>query len=361
MIHIFYELIQIALGKSSSLSKVPTTSEWKMLFELAQMQTLVGVLYPALEKLPIEQKPPKSILLQWFVLTERIISINKSVNIETGELSQELLKDGFKNVIMKGQGVGLLYPNPMLRMSGDIDVWVVGHRKSIIDYVQRSGIREQIVYHNITYQRFTNTPVEVHFTPSWFNCYFYNRRLQKFFKEEFNECLRHKVSLAGCSEVVSVPTKRFNAVFILQHIYRHLFGDGIGLRQLMDYYYVIQLGFTAEERIEYSKVLKYLGMYKFCGAVMYIMNTVFGMKANELPIPMDVEEGKYLLDEIMRAGNFGKYDPRIVHPENESKFHSFFRITKQVLHHVSHYPSEVFWSPIYRFWHYFWRKYNGWL
>ena len=357
----FFELIHIALGKSSSLSKSPSVTEWNLLFELAQQQTLVGVLYAALEKLPADQKPPKQVLLQWFMIKERIVSLNKQINNEVCELSQELAKDGFRNVIMKGQGIGLLYPDPLLRTPGDIDVWVEGDRKHIINYVQRLGNREQIVYHNITYHRFSNTEVEVHFTPSWFNSYVHNQRLQVFFKEGFEDCLKNKVQLVGCPTDICVPSKRFNSVFILQHIYRHLFGDGIGLRQLMDYFYVIQSGFSEEELIEYQRVLKHLGMYKFTCAVMYIMSVVFGMDEKQLPLPIDIKEGQYLLEEVMRAGNFGKYDPRIYHPHNENKLHSFFRITKQVLHHVAHYPSEVVWSPIYRFWHFFWRKFNGWL
>ena len=36
-----------------------------------------------------------------------------------------------------------------------------------------------------------------------------------------------------------IPTVEFNIIFQLTHIYSHLMNEGIGLRQLVDYYYVL--------------------------------------------------------------------------------------------------------------------------
>ena len=38
---------------------------------------------------------------------------------------------------------------------------------------------------------------------------------------------------------IAIPTVEFNLIFQLTHIYAHLMNEGIGLRQLLDYYYVL--------------------------------------------------------------------------------------------------------------------------
>ena len=57
----------------------------------------------------------------------------------------------------------------------------------------------------------------------------------------------------------------------------HFFFEGIGLRQMIDYYYLLRRGFTEEERKETVRVLKYTNMERFARAVMYVMHDVLGL------------------------------------------------------------------------------------
>lgn len=45
---------------------------------------------------------------------------------------------------------------------------------------------------------------------------------------------------------ITVPTLSFNVIYILSHLYRHVFTEGIGLRQLLDYYFVIEKFFSKQ-------------------------------------------------------------------------------------------------------------------
>lgn len=47
-----------------------------------------------------------------------------------------------------------------------------------------------------------------------------------------------------------------------------------------------------------QKELKYLGLWKFAGAVMYIMKEVFGMKESKLIVPPNEKYGKFVLNEV---------------------------------------------------------------
>lgn len=43
--------------------------------------------------------------------------------------------------------------------------------------------------------------------------------------------------------------------------------------------------------------LKYLGLWKFVQAVMFVMKEVFGLSEDRMIAPMDEREGRFLLDE----------------------------------------------------------------
>lgn len=69
-------------------------------------------------------------------------------------------------------------------------------------------------------------------------------------------------------------------------------------------------------------------------------------------------EGKFLPDEIMKAGNFGKYDDRIKHGGTQTQ-HAWEK-TKHNLRLLAHYPGEVLWEPFFRVYHWIWRRFELW-
>ena len=71
------------------------------------------------------------------------------------------------------------------------------------------------------------------------------------------------------------------------------------------------------------------------------------------------KDGQFLLDEIMKAGNFGKYDERNKHRQN--RWANGLQNLKRNLRFVSRYPQEVCWMPAWKLWHWCWRKRKGYL
>lgn len=166
-----------------------------------------------------------------------------------------------------------------------------------------------------------------------------------------------------------VPTVEFNAVYQLVHIYRHLFNEGIGLRQLLDYYFVIekfaQEGQTPMYKNEVLKQMKRFGMERFAGAMMYVLKKAFAMPDEYLLCDANKKEGRFLLEEIMIAGNFGHHDPRMETLEVKKGKTTYqvkraWRRVKRNMHFVGSYPAEVMWEPIARIEHLVWRKLRLW-
>ena len=424
---LFFELLQVAIGNRQRLSYTPSAEEWNDLYALARKQTMVGIAFRGVELLPKEQRPDKALLRRWGMATERIKAKNVELNSKTLVVANKFLCDGFPGIVLKGQGIAKLYndndndnvdendnenskssslkvcanrmqnqaslnyaevqpklnnvvvtahspytlnskqePLSHYRTSGDIDIWLKGERKEVIDYVRRHVPNCKAVYHHVDFPVVKGLDIEVHFTPTWMNSPITNRRLQWF----FDECAEHsvlnvnddddendndKLTAHRYTEIPS-PSLVFNRVYILVHIYRHLFAEGIGLRQLLDYYYVLRQGFTEEERDETMATLRSLKMQRFAGAVMWVLQHVFAMDDRYLLTAPDEREGQFLLGEIMLAGNFGKYDERLQHEQGESALRWGWRKVKRNFRFVRSYPSEVLWSPLFKIWHYFWRK-----
>ena len=171
-----------------------------------------------------------------------------------------------------------------------------------------------------------------------------------------------------CSNVVSqpdgigeiaIPTTAFNVVYQLTHLYHHFFDEGIGMRQIIDYYYVVSmLNVNCEMLTWLPKELKYLGLWKFAGAVMYVLHEALGLPEEKMIAPMDEKRGRLLLAEILNGGNFGKHFTKYGHFTQQGMAKKYFLKIWRNMHFVRYYPAEALSEPIFRTWHFFWRMKN---
>lgn len=362
------QLIQVALGHGKCLPYMPSADDWKQMYYEACKQAIVGICFEGVQRLPKEQQPPSGLLLQWFALAEQIKQRNVLVNERVFELQRLLEADGLRACVLKGQGVAHYYKIRdeslelrantlgLYRQSGDIDVWVDGERNEIIRYMKARYTCGKAVIHHIDVEVFDDVSVEVHFVPSYAYCLPRYRAYKRFFKAYKEECFVSS-GLGFC-----VPSLRFNVVYMLMHIFRHVFHEGIGLRQLMDYYFLL-LSFhrTHGEHgpTNANRWLRELGLLRFAGAVMYVEREVFGLQKENMICEPDEKVGRFLLDEIMRAGNFGQYDPRIRDAHSGGSVMLYMKHVKRLFSMVRFYPSEVLWAPFWKVGHLVWRKYKG--
>lgn len=353
---LFFDLIRVAIGNQVCLSHTPTADEWGELYFMAKKQSLVGVCFAGVQELQKQtQCPPKSLYIKWMNMAAKIHLKNEHVNRQCVELREKFSADGFKGCILKGQSIAKLYASHLsgLRQSGDIDIWVDGNRNNTIKYVQKMAPTSKVRWLHAHLNVFVDTKVEVHFFPTYMKCPFTDKILQSYFNNERAECFEK-------GEV----SQKMNEVFILAHIYRHFTNEGVGLRQLMDYYFVLkhrQMLIDSEiiSPHEFEKLMKLLGMLRFAKGIMWIMVHQFGLNPDKLPCALDKNDGEFLLEEFLKAGNFGHYDLRNKHEVNESALHRFWRLNTNSFRVFRFAPMEVLWAPIWRIKHWCWRKTNG--
>ena len=229
-----------------------------------------------------------------------------------------------------------------------------------MQYINKVCPNQVMRYHHVGFPMM-KTAIEVHFTPSYMFFPIHNSRMQKWFKEVMDLQCSNVVTLPDGYGEITVPMTSFNVIYILSHLYRHVFTEGIGLRQLIDYYFVLVK--SEERRVKnltaLQRELKYLGLWKFAGAVMYVLHETLGLPKEKMIAPIDVNEGRFLLAEIMQGGNFGQFDTRLGSKENEGKLHRYLRMSLRNLRFVKHYPTEALSEPLFRTWFAVWKKIHG--
>ena len=456
------------------MSMVVAKIDWRQLYTFASRQAVLGFCFDGIERLTkefseeLKQNPMgRDLLMTWMGAAQQIRRQNVKVNAVAGKLYSKFREDGLRCCILKGQGNALMYPNPYSRTSGDIDVWLNASREDITEYAKTHfEIGDDIRFHHLE-TSFDGMPVELHFFPGIMNNPIYNARLQKWFKRNADLQCSNVVSLPDGIGEIAIPTTAFNVVYQLTHLYHHFFDEGIGMRQIIDYFLVVNdfsknvfldqdfsnhpVNFsnhpvplskegstfspspssmvftppsvppfpgdrnlrsgdvTAPSRCSEplrskdggpSKVspdsagwdrrdaigdiasdasgsssfttdssastaldvvqreLKYLGLWKFAGAGMYVLKEVLGLSEDKMIVPMHEKRGRLLLAEILDGGNFGRHFTKYAGFTHQSMGKKYFLKIWRNMHFVRYYPAEALSEPIFRTWHFFWRVKN---
>lgn len=345
---LFFELMQVAVGNRQSLSKAPTPEEWKSLYGMASKQAVAGVCAAAIEQLrQYGQHPPQQLLWEWIGTAAEIQQRNERINKQCVKLQKNLQRDGFRSCILKGQGVALYYPKELslYRQPGDIDIWVDAPRDVVIDYAMNLCPNRVLDVKHIHCNVFRDTEVEMHWIPSVSPVPSINKKIERFYNEQRERQMTHNLELCRDGAQLVTPDARFNAVYLLNHMLGHFLYEGIGLRQMMDYYFILlKLGNGKRSVLQ---VWKEFGLDKFAASVMYVMQIVFGMSEVKVLCKPDDKGGRVLLQEILEGGNFGFYNQEN-QVTGESWWHHAKRRFTRRMRLIQYAPKGLLWRPIYR-------------
>ena len=438
-----FDFLKYCLGGKDNMSNVVADIDWQQLYSFASKQAILGFCFEGIERLgeeypeELKQNPiGRELLMTWIAKTQQIHRQNMTVNTVASKLFSMLREDGLRCCVLKGQGNALMYPNPYSRTPGDIDVWVNASRKEITEYAKcHFKLEDDIRFHHLE-TTMDGVPVELHFFPCSMNNLLYHARLQKWFKLNADLQCSNVVSLPNGIGEIAIPTTAFNVIYQLTHLYHHFFDEGIGMRQIIDYFLVVNdfsknvflnndlsnpsvslskgsstshpSPLSSEERdvtalrcseplrskdggaskpspncagwdrlaieednsassatavtssastalVVVQRELKYLGLWKFAGAVMYVLHEALGLSEEKMIAPMDEKRGKLLLAEILNGGNFGRHFTKYGHFTQQGMAKKYFLKIWRNMHFVRYYPAEALSEPIFRTWHFFWR------
>lgn len=287
---------------------IPYIQDWQAIYDFVVKQQIIGVCSPT----PYSVRVDQDVLFQWIGDEQQIRNQNKNLNKRIEELSQILDEAGFRFCILKGQGNAVMYPDPELRCAGDIDVWIDANKEAVWQYVKSKFPEETESYKHIHFPIFEDAPIDMHYTPLKVYHPIHNKRLQQWLQENREEQMTHYVRLTDTIRNVATPTASFNAVYQLGHIMIHLEDEGIGLRQFVDYFYVLKnlVDCGPEQKDSIRQTWNRLGMTKLARAVMWVEKELLGLQEEYLLVIPDKKKGRLLAEEILEGGNFGHSSER---------------------------------------------------
>ena len=357
--------LRYCLEDKVDLSMVVANMDWRQLYSFATKQTIIGICFDGIKRLSEEypeelKKNPieRDLLMTWMGVSQQIRRQNMKVIGVAAKLYSMLREDGLRCCILKGQGNALMYPNPYSRTPGDIDVWIDASRERIMECAQKKfELGDDIRLQHLE-TSWDGVPIELHFFPCSMNNPIYHARLQKWFRRNTDLQCSHIVRLPDGAGDIAIPTTAFNVIYQLTHLYHHFFDEGIGMRQIIDYYYIVNNDELLVVRDTLQKELKHLGLWQFARAVMYVLHEALGLSEEKMIAPMDEKRGKLLLAEILNGGNFGKHFTKYGHFTQQGMAKKYFLKIWRNMHFVRYYPAEALSEPIFRTWHFFWRLKN---
>lgn len=301
---VFCRLLQLALGLAQDFPYTLGEKEWRALLVMAQEQTLLGVAYNGIAKLPQGVRPPKAVAVQWSAAAESIRGANCLMNQEAARYTGLFDARGIHGVILKGQANARLYPDPFSRQPGDIDIWLPGGYEEVRQLLLDMGLIEGTktidrFSRHIGFRNEKGIEIEAHYRPAESRCR--NKEYQKVLLAELEQ-----PSLTP--EGFYAPSIRFALLMQLAHLYCHCYCGGIGLRHFTDYCMLLMHATEADREFVWAKIKRFSLGYA-CAAVMGVMEKVFGLPREYMLCAPDKKRGTRLYKLAMVGGNFGRYDP----------------------------------------------------
>ena len=386
----YLDFLRFSLNEEAQVPESVKLIDWDQLLQFAKDQCVPGIYWIGVRRLGHlkENKPTDDHVMRWMAACGKLGKRNSTVTERSAWVAKNFEKEGFRACLLKGQGLALCYPDPSLRYPGDIDIWVrprpqsgssnaatqrsittashsshssfhfslFTHRedadiRTVIAYCRQFVPDAKACYHHIDFLKAGDVPVEVHYRPSWLNNPFHNRRLQRYFLEHADAQFSNLQP-----QGFAAPTWEFNVVFLLSHIANHLLHEGIGLKQVIDYYYLLRSQTERRSIDSYEQEFRRLGLLPFARQLMWVLCQVLGLDEKLLVARQDERRGRLLLSEMLAGGNFGKHDDRPLSGFYASGLKSNLQRVVRDLRMMRYFPSESLWEPAFRIWHYFWRR-----
>lgn len=372
----FLQFLSYCLSPDSqALPECAARISWAHLLLFAKKQSVVGVYWQGVKRMSgLEtNRPSEDDVMEWMVTVSKIAKQNRKVNAVAVKVTNGFRQQGFNACVLKGQGNALFYPTHSSRTPSDIDMYVHPRQqgdgwgndepaiRKIITFCKKLDKSARAVYHHIDIPAVDKVPVEVHYRATWLNAPVNNHRLQNLLPTLLSreDGTKH-VALPEETGEITIPGFSFNVVFQLSHILNHLLHEGVGLRQLVDYYYLLRShACSTEDQAWFDTSLKRCGLHQVSSAVSWMLVNVLGLPESYLITTPNESYGQQLMREMMAGGNFGKYDKRLLSGISQSKLVANIQRLVHDARMVVYYPSECLWEPWFRFYHAIWRwKYN---
>ncbi|MDO5664998.1 MAG: nucleotidyltransferase family protein [Bacteroidia bacterium] len=307
---LFLELLTAAIWNrpaNSERFQHIDTAVWEKIIELSIAQKVNALIYDGVMSLPQAFHPEKKIIYKLHLQAETIEASNRSINNVLKKLSAEYKQLACPFVLLKGQANAMLYPNPLHRTPGDIDVYLYqkGDYEKTNNWAREQGFKmdaENIHHQSFEYE---GIHIENHKNITYFGIVKYDRLLEKKIQEIITNS--DFISVHIDELPVRVLPIEFNAFFIFQHLFHHFIHLGVGIRQFCDWVLFFDTYSTQINKERFNSLVADFGLLNAMQVFASVAVKYMGTKASIFPFSTDTQ-GKYVdlvMHDIFRGGSFG--------------------------------------------------------
>ena len=317
-----------------------SAQEWGRVFTMARQQTVTGIAFRGLDYLPEEAAPPMGLMAKWMAHADCIEQSNRMMNETVAKLFGHFSASGIEAVLQKGQGIAAMYPEPLLRECGDIDIYFPGHDGVSDPLAGIAGaVRERQPDDSWTYV-VDGIIVEHHADLVDIQ----SPRARKYVKKLIGGKGFERTVISNGTEV-NIPAPEVNLLLLSSHILKHAFGVGIGLRQFCDYAVACRYYEGRVNEGDMREMWRRIGLEKWEelleGFVRRFLDSDCSFARN------DSKKTDVLLDVVLKGGNFGVYSKDYEKKSRTQlvrKMHTFKSLAGNVSFAFRYAPREWFWT-----------------
>ena len=305
---VLLELVRAGLWNREVQLLPSDNIDFTQIYRLAQEQSVLGIVLAGLEFSSV--KPPQVLLLQWIGEVQVLEQQNKAMNLFIEKLFEVLRNADIYALLVKGQGIAQCYEKPLLRSSGDVDLFLSedNYRKAIqVLRPVASSIDEENEYNKHLAMTIDGWSVELHGTLRSGLLQSLDRGIDKVQNAVFYEG-KVRSWMNGHTQVF-LPAADEDVVFVFAHILQHFYKEGIGLRQICDW---CRLLWTYKDSLNRKLVesrIKSMGVMTEWKAFAALAVDYLGMPIEAMPFYSDDKKWKRkaarVMEFVLETGNFG--------------------------------------------------------
>lgn len=358
------ELIRSAIsGDLCSFPSEPKPEEWNALFELSKKQTVAGICFSAIKDLKASGNGTTNLnrilYVSWLALSA---NIQKEYNHHCkviGTVDDCLSHDGIPHYFMKGLSCGARYRHPEMRQCGDIDFVVSGkdYDRTMRSLSKIGKIDADLLHEHHGEAIVDGVVLEPHYKMHSFENSA-NDRYMDFLQSWLFDNKEHRTASIGeCSSIPVMPLT-LESVFLLGHMVYHVYEEGLGLRQVVDYAMFLNKSYADIDKELHEEWLQKMNMKRAHKIFVRICEKYLGVSTEICGYSYSTAELKFadeLMEDIMRVGNFGRAEYEFDHSSAKGALNNYLWITRRAMRLRYLCPSEAWAWPVKKFSR-FWKK-----
>lgn len=286
---------------------------------------------------------------QWRKATADAESRNTFLNERIASLMQILNKEQLRPILMKGQAMAPLYPNPLHRTSGDCDIYFPydTQGKKANRWARTNGKDVSTAEKHTLQYSWQGMKVENHRRMERLTNMLLNSKLQKIINSEIRCCDSAYLNI-GNTRVETIPPT-LNILMILVRISRYILSDGVSLKHVIDLGMMLRTIGANVDFVKLQQWISSLGMEDIARLEGSLLTQMFGFTVDEIPFMGGREEDiSGVTNEIFNIRNnhsdewyFTQGKSIFVRTSNSSAMLWHLNHSRKVFHY---YPSEMFTS-----------------